>query len=548
MALGIGRHADAMDDVMAGKVAISRLYGALGQLAFGEGWPEPYTVHTLDLDELSPSLPHGEDVTVDPVADFFGEGEADPHAQNGEFCGQFMTPDVGWYAPLGEMGMGEAGTPGSVARLAYFRNGGSVRDVREAEDYRTWGVGTDQDDSIGMTLRLTREDDCSSPDAGTVWFDNARLDVSDVLWEFNASHGAGRWYQLYQMPYHGKVRFSFPNATNNVVARAFSSDPTEWVQSVRIDPVIDPMAELNLPMAWEPNFRLIDTEIGKNLAGPDVLGDKFPIVHESEHANGMHFSVDEDGVYSDFPGARHRVWSFNVFASVPAASGDSYAYFDVDLPPGQYSLSMDVELTDFTGTWGGEEGQMGVALGYSELHDDSSGAPAQEAATPPRNPATQWSGPQVVGGVYRPTLVMDIQDGRKTRVYVWPMWQASQGSVKGEVEGLRCKIRCSRVQIERGVLATPYEPYQRWGLVVWTPSEGGAGNPRYTAASDGANTFWAPESCDPSEPFGVLLDDGEEFDDTHRCEMWLPTGRWRFTALDRRDGPMEAGEVVTISV
>lgn len=546
MALWIGKSAVILGGGVDGKVDVGKLDGALGQLAFGEGWPEPYTVHTLDLDELSPSLPHGEDVAVDPVADFFGEGEADPHAQNGEFCGQFMTPDVCWYAPLGEMGTGDG--PDSVSGLAYFRSGGSAKDVREADGYRTWGVGTDQDDSIGMTLRLTREDECSSPGAGTVWFDNARLDVSDILWEFNASHGAGRWYQLYQMPYHGKVRFSFPNATNNVVARAFSSDPTEWVQSVRIDPVVDPMAELNLPMTWEPNFRLIDTETGKNLAGPDVLRSE---MRRSPTATLL--SIQEQNLsypfdpYAAFSRPAHRVWSMYVGSNAPTPSGDEYAYFDVDLPPAQYVLSMDVEVQSASGgTWGGESdwGQAGFALGYAEAPDTSGGFPMQEAATPPRAYPGQWSGPQVREGVYRPTLVMDIQEGRTTRIYLFPSWNASDGSGGGD--GMTYRI--SRVQIERGVVATPYEPYQRWGLVVWNPSEGGAGNPRYTAASDGYNSYWAPESCDPSEPLGIQLGDGEEFDDTHRCEMWLPTGAWRFTALDRRDGPMEAEEVVLIPV
>lgn len=551
---------------------------AIGGFAAGRVWPQPYTYHTLDLDELDPSMPHGEDVTADPVAEWMAApgqevADLDPPRQLQGLTSQadlFMAVSGGAYGGIEY-----------DSREWYARHdGGLPNAVPEADGYRTWGVGSDADDSVGMRLRLTRLDG-----EGTAWLDNSTLDVTDVLWEFNPSRGAGRWYQLFQLPKLGEpIRFSFPHATNNVVARALSSDPTEWVQEVVVEPVVDPCPELNPPASWDARMRLVDTETGRNLLGPDVVRSKFAGKGGLRVLNQT-LAWDTEplqlvpGVVHDIPFPQgYRDWSFEVSGESDESSY-GYAYADLDLPPARYVLSMDVGASSDERAAPHERGewsQYGVVLGYDDPAEvEQPGRwPTQMAATPPREWPTQWSGPQVdpdsPDGTYRPTLVMDVRNGRHVRVYLFPVWNALEDEEAGTL-----RLRVSRMQLERGVEATPYEPYQRRGLVVWEPTEGGAGNPGYhpvpvfgeveaegdmnkddplpfydwrTGEEAEAETYMAIDRSGalPVKPFdeytvaeqraAIAAVEGASLFPTHRCEAWLPTGAWCAFAVDRRDG------------
>lgn len=102
------------------------------------------------------------------------------------------------------------------------------------ENYRSYGLSGVTGGEVGISLRLTRDSEL-----GNVWFDNASMLVSGILWEVNSSGGDGVWYPLYVIPGHKPVRVNLPDSSDRIRFRAISCDPSEWLQSISADAILD---------------------------------------------------------------------------------------------------------------------------------------------------------------------------------------------------------------------------------------------------------------------------------------------------------------------
>ena len=155
------------------------------------------------------------------------------------------------YAPLSGEGAGVAWTASPQRVLSDER----------ITSVRTHGLASDAADTSALSFRVYCDgtNNADLPEQGAVWMDNASLELSGVMWEFNVNSGDGSWYQLHDIPNREGVRVCLPEATNHVVARAVSCSPEEWVQAVAVTPRPDRYGPGDVrDMAFEPGEVSVD--------------------------------------------------------------------------------------------------------------------------------------------------------------------------------------------------------------------------------------------------------------------------------------------------
>lgn len=199
---------------------------AEGMISFfrvGSDQLDVYPYETLELRELSETFPGPESVKLDEVARYF-ERDNDPRASTRADVFVLMRTDEG-----------------------YERKGWRTSNPQHLEGksdpprgFSSEGVDGQKVLTLGLSFSLFQEtvaDDPKEYPANQAYFDNASLEVSNVLWEFSPDSGKEKWYQMYTLPNKAYCRMSFPTATNRIRARALSDNPDEWVQAFTIKPV-----------------------------------------------------------------------------------------------------------------------------------------------------------------------------------------------------------------------------------------------------------------------------------------------------------------------
>lgn len=208
-----------------------------------------YEYDTIDFRELGASKPAGRHVVVDEMDRLFGRFPgSDPRATTRATA--FVTldrEDEGKYR---------------VVRAADMHP--------DAPELRTHGVETETVQSAGLILKAHTQGK-PGEDASQAWFDNAHLDVSNILWEFSMTGGDGKWWKLYDLPNRKYVRINLPSPTNIIRARAVSNNPNDWVQAIAITPHPD-WQTMRLPLQ---DFQWDDgggTSVGTGTPSVDDFG------------------------------------------------------------------------------------------------------------------------------------------------------------------------------------------------------------------------------------------------------------------------------------
>ena len=239
-----------MEGTVAMKLTIGNISGggspAMGtirEFRVGRSLESSYSFHTLDLNKYNSTWPVGKDVTKARVTEYMG------HAHPIR-----MTSNADMFVPLSTLSSDIDGH--------WWTRQQADESVTEATGYRNYGQGEDTNQEVGIGLVVTRSDEYASESTADVWMDNAHLKVSNTLWEFNPNDGAGRWYQLYDMPNRKRTRIVLPYPTNRLRFRAVSNDPNEWVQKVGIYPHVD----------WQAATTAAPTWPSSPLSGPDGFG------------------------------------------------------------------------------------------------------------------------------------------------------------------------------------------------------------------------------------------------------------------------------------
>ena len=104
---------------------------------------------------------------------------------------------------------------------------------------RDFGFGDIEDETVGMQFRVYQNMEFDAGEERKAYFDNARFEVSNILWEFSPDSGEESWYQLFDLPNRAYTRMTLPEATTTLRARAVSNSPDEWVQAFAITPIPD---------------------------------------------------------------------------------------------------------------------------------------------------------------------------------------------------------------------------------------------------------------------------------------------------------------------
>ena len=121
---------------------------------------------------------------------------------------------------------------------------------------RFYSAGSEGAASIGLSFRVYQ----NNSERGYVFFDDSRLEASNVLWEFSTDSGS-HWTAYFAMPNKPYTRVSLPGKTNQVRVRAQSSTDVEWVRGYSIMPLTSmrnmpksdssPDVDVVTPMRWE---------------------------------------------------------------------------------------------------------------------------------------------------------------------------------------------------------------------------------------------------------------------------------------------------------
>ena len=90
---------------------------------------------------------------------------------------------------------------------------------------RVSNLDTDDSTTIGLTFRLVQPES----NRGYVFFDDARLEVSNILWDYSPDSG-NTWYSIFALPNQPYMRLSLPSKTNQVRVRATSRSDEDWVR------------------------------------------------------------------------------------------------------------------------------------------------------------------------------------------------------------------------------------------------------------------------------------------------------------------------------
>lgn len=211
------------------------LRGKMRMFRVGARWLSSYEYDTLDLTKIDPSAVDApKHLEVNEVEQFF-ERESDPRMSTGAFM----------FAPMESDG---------EYTNKYFYRDTAENSINEISDgYRTWGAQTADQESVGLQFSLRQLDHNSD-----AYFDNARLEVSNILWEFSPDGGRGRWYKLYEMPNRANTRVTLPYATNQIKLRAVSNNPEEWVQAIAVSPKVDWQNAMAEDLSWDADGFSVD--------------------------------------------------------------------------------------------------------------------------------------------------------------------------------------------------------------------------------------------------------------------------------------------------
>ena len=124
---------------------------------------------------------------------------------------------------------------------------------------RFYSAGSENAASIGLSFRVYQ----NNSDRGYAFFDDSRLETSNVLWEFSTDSGT-HWTAYFAMPNKPYTRVSLPSKTNQIRVRAQSSTDVEWIRGYSIMPLTsmrgrfgsvgDPEIEEVSLMRWETTY------------------------------------------------------------------------------------------------------------------------------------------------------------------------------------------------------------------------------------------------------------------------------------------------------
>ena len=227
-------------------------FGTIRMFRAGKKKPSSYEYDTLPLNEINSAFPESEHITVNEIERFFeraGKGQEPQNITDPRMTSHadvFAVMDTGsnllWSRSDGNPVAGgihhirnwrsaadDDVTVGVIFRVYKSIGGESLVVWGDASDI-TWGAGADYNwagESINRPLSTE------------VWFDNAQVKLSNILWEFCPGDGDGKWYQLYDLPNKAYTRMTLPDATNRLRIRAMSNNPDEWVQNIVLTPKPD---------------------------------------------------------------------------------------------------------------------------------------------------------------------------------------------------------------------------------------------------------------------------------------------------------------------
>lgn len=168
-------------------------------------------------DDIMPPKKH---IVVDEVKRFFDRCGKGPDGAPPVITDPRMTTGAAMFAVMDD------------GDLKYWKRIPSTEIGMEQGAFRSWGMNDDVNQDVGLRLAVISQKKMSQP----VYFDNASLKISNILWEFSPDSGAGKWYQLYDLPNRTYTRVTLPDPTNTLKVRAISSNPQEWIQAIAVTP------------------------------------------------------------------------------------------------------------------------------------------------------------------------------------------------------------------------------------------------------------------------------------------------------------------------
>ena len=213
--------------------------GNIRMVRSGDRMLSSYEYDTWNLQALDSTFPASEHIVVDEVKRFFdraGKGAevpektTDPRMTTGAVMFAVMDRD--------EEHPDEYDIRPNVEKT-----------IEEFMDFRSWGANTDRDETIGLRFSAYREG-ASGQQSSVAYFDNSRVRVSNILWEFSPDGGRSKWYQLYDLPNRAYTRITLPDPTNRLRVRAVSNNPEEWVQGIAVTPKVDYQSVGGSEFAW----------------------------------------------------------------------------------------------------------------------------------------------------------------------------------------------------------------------------------------------------------------------------------------------------------
>jgi len=231
-----------------------------------------YEYDTLDMTSLGPSYPASVHYLIDEVDRYLTRSLTDYGYGTGIDNEPRMTTKAKMFAPLRT---GEVNTilsdPVPLDPELFWTRPNDDNMLKEVEYVRNWGENKDKDESVGISFTIRKE----TLDGSVTWFDNALLTTSNLLWEFNTMGGAGRWWQLYDIPNRAWTRITLPYPTDTLRLRCISNMKNDYVQTMAIVPYSD-YSNVNKYVSidnWKPkNLRVVNCVIQSNTHYANTTG------------------------------------------------------------------------------------------------------------------------------------------------------------------------------------------------------------------------------------------------------------------------------------
>lgn len=273
--------------------------GAISDLRVGGKMLGTHEVHLADLRDITPRSGNYGTVVVDEVESLLSRQD-DPH----------MSPQYTMFCPLKDT---EEGSWDEFWTRPNF----DVRPDMAGQVPLTQDDADDESDLVGLRIRVRREprlervfdpragemvdSDVERPHATScAWFDNSRMLVSGVLWEFS-NDGGHRWYPMYDIANTDYTRMNLPGASDRIRARAWSSDPSMWVQGIAVFPKPDsqaiemPQLEWNAEKVFVDEFGYMFWDAAENGVG-DIVYEVYRIDKTEEETFSVWPRLDGNGM------------------------------------------------------------------------------------------------------------------------------------------------------------------------------------------------------------------------------------------------------------